>query len=75
MINSIDLEGKRILLIGASGDIGKDIAVLLANLGASIVICGRNRQDLEQIQSNLGTKSCGIEYLDLHNVEGLSDWM
>lgn len=75
MTNLVDLEGKRILLIGASGDIGKNIAAVLSNLGASIVICGRNRGELEQIRLNLETKPCSVEYLDLHNVDGLSDWI
>jgi NAD(P)-dependent dehydrogenase (short-subunit alcohol dehydrogenase family) len=41
-----ELKGKKILITGGSKGIGKDIALAFAELGADIMITGRNEQDL-----------------------------
>lgn len=46
--NPFSLEGKRILVTGASSGIGKAIAVECAKMGATVIITGRNAERLGQ---------------------------
>lgn len=46
--NPFTLEGKTILVTGASAGIGKSIAVSCSRMGAKLVITGRNRERLEE---------------------------
>ncbi len=47
------LEGKRILVTGASSGIGRQIALSCAQAGAQLVITGRNRERLEATAAEL----------------------
>lgn len=49
----INLEGKTILVTGASSGIGKSVAVLLSQLGATLVITGRDIERLEKCYHEL----------------------
>ena len=42
------LDGKTILVTGASSGIGRAAALLCAQLGATIIACGRNAERLQQ---------------------------
>jgi NAD(P)-dependent dehydrogenase (short-subunit alcohol dehydrogenase family) len=44
----INLEGKRILITGASSGIGKAFAIQAASLGAKLIVFGRNEQRLNE---------------------------
>lgn len=46
-INKFDLSGKNILVTGASSGIGQHTALLLSQLGASVVLLGRNSDALK----------------------------
>ena len=48
MYNPFSLEGKRILVTGASSGIGKAIAIECAKMGASVVLNGRNEARLQE---------------------------
>lgn len=48
MKNPMELTGKRILVTGASSGIGRAVAVLLSELGANVVITGRNEERLQE---------------------------
>ena len=48
MINLMDLSGKRILVTGASSGIGRACAVMLSELGASVVLTGRRLDALDE---------------------------
>jgi NAD(P)-dependent dehydrogenase (short-subunit alcohol dehydrogenase family) len=56
----INLEGKRILVTGASSGIGKAFAVQAASLGATLMLWGRNLERLEETFNSL--KGHGHEY-------------
>lgn len=45
--NPFSLEGKTILVTGASSGIGQACAIECSRLGANVIICGRNRERLE----------------------------
>lgn len=51
--NPYSLEGKRILVTGASSGIGKSIAMECSKMGAQLIICGRNQERLEEVLSAL----------------------
>lgn len=46
--NPFSLEGKTILVTGASSGIGRGIAVTCSKMGATVVINGRNKQKLQE---------------------------
>jgi len=51
--NPFSLQGKQILVTGASSGIGKGIAIACSKMGASIVVNGRNEQRLAETVSEL----------------------
>lgn len=53
MHNPFNLEGKRVLITGASSGIGKAAAIECANMGAKVIICGRNQERLDSVLSQL----------------------
>ena len=53
MENPFSLEGKSILVTGASSGIGRGIAVASAKMGATIVLSGRNETRLQETLSSL----------------------
>ena len=46
--NPFSLEGKTILVTGASSGIGQASAIEASKLGARVIVCGRNKERLEQ---------------------------
>jgi short-subunit dehydrogenase len=49
----VDLDGKRVLLSGATGGLGRAIAEELAGHGVKLVLSSRKRQDLEALAGSL----------------------
>lgn len=68
----IDLKGKKVLLTGASGGLGKAIAVELAKNGADICLTGRNQVELKDLQKTIGGKT-EVVLSDLSNPTGIND--
>ena len=68
----IDLKGKKVLLTGASGGLGKAIAIELAKNGADLCLTGRNQIELEDLQKTIGGKT-EIVLSDLSNSIGITD--
>ena len=67
MNNPFSLEGKTILLTGASSGIGKATALLCADMGAKVVAVGRNGHRLERTMSSLTGEGHGKIVLDLND--------
>lgn len=55
MYNPFTLEGKTVLITGASSGIGADTAIECSKLGASVIITGRNEERLQAVLSQLDT--------------------
>lgn len=51
--NPFSLEGKTILVTGASSGIGKATAIECSRMGAKMIVCGRNKERLDQTLSIL----------------------
>ena len=68
----IDLKGKKVLVTGASGGIGKAIAMQLSSSGADLCLTGRNKSELENLQKIIGG-NCQIIISDLSNSDGINN--
>jgi uncharacterized protein len=53
----MELQGRTVLLTGATGGIGAAIAQALRDRGASLVLTGRRREVLESLKSDLGDRA------------------
>lgn len=51
---AIDLEGKRVLVLGGSGELGKRLAVECLDRGASVMLAARNAATLQARAAQLG---------------------
>lgn len=70
--NPFTLEGKKILITGASSGIGQATAIECSKLGAKVIIIGRNEERLKQTLAQM--EGDGHEYMvcDLSNSEDLN---
>lgn len=73
--NPFSLEGKKILVTGASSGIGRAIAVECSKMGASVIITGRNPERLDATKSTLAGSARLHRVLpcDLQNADAISD--
>ena len=69
MNNPFSLEGKTILVTGASSGIGKATAIECSKLGARVVALGRNEERLKETMSQMESEGCLSYILDLTNSE------
>ena len=67
-----DLEGKKALITGASGGIGKEIAKVLIEHNAKVCISGRNHEELNALKKSLGEK-CYVVSCDLSKKDEISE--
>ncbi len=51
--NSFSLEGKTIMVTGASSGIGRGIAITCSKMGATVIINGRNKERLQETLSQM----------------------
>ena len=74
-VNPMDLSGKRVLVTGASAGIGKACAVLLSQLGAKVILNGRNSKALEQTLTDLSGNGHVSAPFDMCDTDKLTDWV
>lgn len=67
MYNPFSLEGKKILITGASSGIGLATAVECSKMGAKIIACGRNKERLENTLELLQGKDHSLFLGDLRD--------
>jgi NAD(P)-dependent dehydrogenase (short-subunit alcohol dehydrogenase family) len=68
--DAFSLEGKRIVVTGASSGLGRQIAIACAERGASLVITGRDEQRLAETFRALGTSGHDSVLADLTGAAG-----
>lgn len=73
--NPFSLEGKTILITGASSGIGKATAIECSKLGARVIITGRNKERLNETFSELEGEAHQSYILDLTNYDELIPWI
>ena len=75
MRNLTELTGKRILVTGASSGIGRETAVLFSQLGASVVINGRDEKRLDETFKALSGDGHRSAPFDLSECDQIGDWL
>jgi NAD(P)-dependent dehydrogenase (short-subunit alcohol dehydrogenase family) len=75
MMNPMDMTNRRILVTGASSGIGRETAVLLSQLGARVILVGRNRSRLEETLSLLEGLGHRVEPYDLAALDEIPAWL
>lgn len=71
MYNPFSLEGKSILVTGASSGIGKSTAIECSKMGATVIITGRNQQRLDDTFNQLEGENHLIVTSDFSNEESI----
>ena len=71
----LDLAGKTVLVTGASSGIGRDASVLLGELGARVVLSGRDTARLESTRGQMKGDGHATAPLDLEDIEKIPEWM
>ncbi len=74
-VNPMNLSDKRILVTGASAGIGRACAVLLSQLGAKVILNGRNLAALEQTAAELSGDGHVCAPFDIAATDKLSEWV
>jgi len=72
MYNPFSLDGKVILVTGASSGIGKSIAIECSRLGAKLIITGRNKERLNETYIHLEGSSHQQSIADISTDEGIA---
>jgi len=70
-----DLTGRRVLVTGASGGIGRATALAAARLGARVLVGGRDRERLEETAALLPGDGHRISPFDLSQTDAVPAWM
>jgi len=73
--NPFSLDGKRILVTGASSGIGRSTAIECSRLGAKVVLVACRGGELRQTLSMLDGDGHAIEPFDLSGSEDIVDWL
>ena len=71
--NPFSLEGKTILVTGASSGIGQAVAVECSKMGAKMVITGRNEERLRDTLSQLDGKEHQMIVADISSFDGVNN--
>lgn len=74
MKNPMDMTGKRVLVTGAGSGIGRATAILLSELGASLVLVGRDVKKLDATSQMLGkgtSVTASFDFADSERIEEL----
>lgn len=62
------LTGSKILITGGSSGLGKAMAVVLKEAGATVLITGRNAEKMEQVAREIGCYSLCFDVADYNNL-------
>jgi NAD(P)-dependent dehydrogenase (short-subunit alcohol dehydrogenase family) len=71
----MDMTGRAVLVTGASSGLGRDIAVLLSQLGARVVLSGRREEGLRETLQAMEGAGHVVEPFDVGRVDEIPAWM
>ena len=71
VFNPFSLEGKTILITGASSGIGRQCAVDCSKMGAKVIAIGRDETRLQAVLSEMNG-ACAIRKYDLDDLDGIN---
>lgn len=71
--NPFSLEGKTIMVTGASSGIGRQCAITCSRMGAKVALIGRNQERLIETRQQLENEGHVLICYDLTNLEGLKE--
>lgn len=75
MYNPMSLQGKRILITGASSGIGRSCAEVMSKLGARLILVARNNDRLKETYEQLEDNEHQLAPFDLTDVEAIPKWI
>ncbi|AUB83524.1 SDR family NAD(P)-dependent oxidoreductase [Candidatus Thiodictyon syntrophicum] len=75
MYNPLSLEGKRIMVTGASSGIGRACAEMISRLGGEVVLVARDEQRLRQTLESLDGSGHEVHRFDLSDSDATPAWM
>lgn len=70
--NPFSLEGKTVLVTGASSGIGRQTAIDSSKMGAKVIAIGRNKERLDEVASMMTGENAAVSY-DLNDLNGIKD--
>lgn len=70
MYNPYSLEGKTVLITGASSGIGQAVAIECSRMGAQVIITARNEKRLQETLSKMEGTGHQLIVCDFSNSEG-----
>lgn len=73
--NPLSLEGRTVLVTGATSGIGRATAIYLSRLGARVVASGRNPERLEAVLSDLAGEGHAGRIFDLADLDAIVPWL
>jgi NAD(P)-dependent dehydrogenase (short-subunit alcohol dehydrogenase family) len=72
-IENFSLEGKHIVIVGASSGLGRATAVACAECGANVSICARREENLKEVIKTLPSGEHGYSIVDVKSVSSIND--
>lgn len=76
MYNPLALDGKTVLVTGASSGIGRSTAVLCSRLGARVILTGRREATLEEARAEMENPTSHlVEPFDLSEIDAVPEWI
>ena len=74
-VNPLLMQGRTILVTGASSGIGRETAILLSKLESRVVLTGRDHPRLEETLSRMQGSDHRVEPFDLNNSDDIPGWI
>jgi len=73
--NPLDLTGRTVLVTGGSSGIGRETAIVLSELGARVIVTGRNTQQLNATLQRMMPGDHATETFDLTDLDAVPAWV
>jgi NAD(P)-dependent dehydrogenase (short-subunit alcohol dehydrogenase family) len=71
----MQMDGRTVLVTGASSGIGRETAVMLSELGARVILSARSEERLAETRRQLTGEGHAVEAMDLGQADGIPAWI